>query len=125
LLIVDAVEGFSDVLGSVGLAALQLLAGGSLSLRGPLMHRLSAGEGRFHRLKHALIRVIQDRSIAFLHDRLLISLFFVIHVYKSLLSRNTKVGNHGQQHDFGETVFSNIVILTLSEAQFRYGRRQI
>lgn len=60
LLIVDAVERFSDVLGSVGLASCELLAGGArLSLRRALMRRLSTTcEGRLHRLQHALIGVI-------------------------------------------------------------------
>ena len=127
LLIGDAVERFSDVLGGVGLAACELLAGGArLSLRRALMRRLSAAsEGRLHRLQHALIRVIQYRPAAFLHYRLLISLFFIIHINESLLCRHTKVGNHRQQHDFGETILSNIVILTLRKAQFRYGCGQI
>lgn len=124
LLVMHAVEGFSNVLGCVGIT-LQLVASSNLSLSRPLMRRLGTSKGRFHWLKHALIRIIEDRPIASFQYRLLILLFFVIHVYESLLSGNTEVGNHRQQHDFSEAVFSDVVVLTLTEAQFRHGRWQI
>jgi len=48
LLLVDAVEGFTDILGRVGLVALGLRAVARLSFGRPLMRRLASGEGRFH-----------------------------------------------------------------------------